>query len=130
MFLEVKSRPIRIALRWQSIATVALTLAASFFWGLHGAVSTALGGIITLTAGWFYGWMVTRRRPKSAGDALRTMFRAEASKVILIIVQLWLVLANYKEIVHAGFFGAFVITVVVSTMAIAIPDAEKNRSTD
>ena len=46
--------------------------------------------------------------------------RAEAAKVALIVVQLWLVLALYKQIVMAVFFGTFVLTVIFFTMAIFV----------
>ena len=123
MFQGIRSRPIRTVLRWQLIVTAALSAAAAFLWGVHGAVSAALGGGINVTAGWLYGWMVTRRKAPTAGAALVTMLRAEGFKILLIIVQLWLVLANYREIVTAGFLTAFVVTVLVSTMAIAVKDA-------
>lgn len=76
-----------------------------------------------MTAGWAYAWLVSRRVWRTAGEGLQTMFRAEATKVLLVIVQLGLVYANYREIVVAGFLASFVITVLVSTMAIAVNDA-------
>ena len=123
MFVGVRSRPIRTVLRWQLIVTAALSAAAAIPWGVHGAVSAALGGGVNVTAGWLYGWLVTRRRAPSAGDALITMLRAEGFKVFLIIVQIGLVLANYRQVVTAGFLLAFVVTVLVSTTAIAVRDA-------
>jgi len=60
---------------------------------------------------------------QSAGEALLTMFRAEGVKILLIIAQLWLVLANYGEMVVAGFLVAFVVTALVSTTAIVVKDA-------
>jgi len=122
MFVGVRSRPIRTVLRWQLIATAALSLTAAVLWGAHGAVSAVLGGLVNITAGWVAGWMGTRRRMHDAGEALRTMLRAEGTKIGLIIVQFWLVLANYKEIVVAGFLTTFVLTVLVSTAAIAVKD--------
>jgi ATP synthase protein I len=123
MFLGVRSRPIRTTLRWQLIVTAALMLAAALLWGMHGAVSAALGGLVNVTAGWAYGWLATRRSMQSAGEALLTMFRAEGVKILLIIAQLWLVLANYGEMVVAGFLVAFVVTALVSTTAIVVKDA-------
>jgi len=124
MFVGVRSRPIRTVFRWRLIATAALALIAGFFWGAHGAASAALGGLVNVVAGWVSGWLGTRRKALSAGEALQTMFRAEGTKILLIVVQLWLVLANYREIVVVGFLTAFVITVLVSTAAIAVKDAQ------
>lgn len=123
MFYGVRSRPIRTTLRWQLIVTAALSLAGALLWGLHGAVSAALGGLANVTAGWAYGWLVTRRSRQSSGEALLTMFRAEGVKILLIVAQLWAVLANYREIVTVSFLITFVVTVLVSATAIVVKDA-------
>jgi ATP synthase protein I len=123
MFLGVRSRPIRTTLRWQLIVSAALAVVGGFIWGMHGAVSAALGGLVNVAAGWAYGWLVTRRARQSAGQALATMFRAEAVKVVLIVALLWLSITNYKDMVVASFLIAFVITVLVSATAIVVKDA-------
>lgn len=117
-------RPIRIVLAWQLIATAVLSLLAAFLWGWDGAISAALGGAINVFAGWAYGWRVAQGEAKTAGDALRTMLRAEAVKILLIVVGLWLVLSSYRGIVHGAFFAAFVVTVGVFAAAIAVRDIE------
>lgn len=127
MVFKPQLRPIRIVLRWQVIATAVLTLVAALLWGGDGALSAALGGAVNVTAGWVYGWRIAQGEARTAGEALRTMLRAEALKVLLIVVQLWLVLANYERIVHAAFFAAFVITVVVFAAAIAVRDTDKKN---
>ena len=122
MLFTPRLRPIRIVLRWQLIVTAVLSLAAALLWGRDGAISAALGGAVNVTAGWLYGWRVSQGEARTAGQALRTMLRAEAMKVLAIVVQLWVVLSQYRDIVHAAFFGAFVITVIVFAAAIAIRD--------
>ena len=117
-------RPIRIVLQWQVIATAALSLLAALLWGWDGAISAALGGAINVFAGWVYGWRVAQGEARTAGEALRTMLRAEAIKILLIVVGLWLVLSSYREIVHGAFFAAFVVTVGVFAAAIAVRDIE------
>jgi ATP synthase protein I len=59
----------------------------------------------------------SRGEARTAGEALVTMFRAWGIKVLLIVVQLWLVLSLYRDIVHAAFFAAFVVTVGVFAAA-------------
>jgi len=120
-------RPIRIVLRWQLIATAALTLAFGFLWGFHGALSAALGGAVNLVAGCAYAFMASRSKAGSAGEALRAIFRAEALKILLILVQLPAVLSNYRDVVHVAFFTSFVITVAVFAAAIAVREAEENE---
>src|SRR5471032_393362 len=121
-------RPIRVVLRWQLIVTAALALLGMVLWGRDGAVSAALGGLINIAAGWVYGWRVAQGEAKSAGEALRTMFRAEALKVLLILVGLLVVLKNYKDIVHVAFFATFVITIGVFAAAIAVRDTEEKNT--
>jgi F0F1-type ATP synthase assembly protein I len=122
-------KPIRIVLRWQVIATAVLTLVAALVWGRDGALSAALGGAINVVAGWVYGWRAAQGEARTAGEALRAILRAEAIKVLLIVVGLGAVLASYREIVHVAFFASFVITVGVFAAAIAVPDTdEKNAS--
>lgn len=121
-------RPIRIVQRWQLIATAALTLVALLLWGRDGALSAALGGAVNLTAGWVYGWRVSQREARTAGEALRTMMRAEGMKILLIVIQLWLVLAYFRDIVHVAFFAAFVITVGIFAAAIAVRDPDEEKT--
>ena len=113
-----------MVLRWQLIATAALTLLAAIPWGFDGAVSAALGGGINVVAGWVYGWRVAQVNTHSAGETLRTLFRAWAYKLVVIVGLLGVVLTQYRGVVHAAFFLAFVITVGVFSAAIAVADAE------
>jgi ATP synthase protein I len=115
-------RPIRTVLKWQAIATAALTMVAALLWGQDGAVSAALGGGINIVAGWLYGWRVSQGEGRTAAEALRTMFRAWGIKVLTIVALLVAVMANYKDIVHAAFLAAFVVTVAVFAAAIAVRD--------
>ena len=121
-------RPIRIVLGWQVIATAALTLAFGLLWGLHGALSAALGGAVNVVAGSAFAFMAARSKAGSAGEALRGILRAEAVKITLILVQLPLVLSSYREIVHVAFFASFVITVAIFAMAIAMREDEVNKA--
>jgi len=123
MVLKSQMRPIRIVLRWQLIVTAVLTLVALLLWGADGALSAALGGAVNLTAGW-----VSQGEARSAGEALVTMLKAEAIKVLLIIAQLWLVLSYYRDIVHLAFFATFVITVGIFAAAIAVREAGEDKS--
>jgi len=128
MVFKPLMKPIRTVLRWQLIVTVVLSLLALILWGAHGAVSAALGGRVNLVAGGVYGWRVSQSEARTAGEALRTMMKAEGMKIVLIIAGLWLVLATYREIVHAAFFVAFVITVGIFAAAIAVRDPGEEKT--
>lgn len=88
--------------------------------GFHGAWSALLGGLVNVTAGAVFGWVATHSSKRSPGEVLRALMRAEAGKVGLIVIQLWLVLAYYKQVVMAAFFGTFFLTVILFSMAIFV----------
>jgi ATP synthase protein I len=110
-------KPIRTVLRWQFIATAALTLAGGLLAGVDGALSAALGGAISICAGWISAVVASKGKAQSAGEVLFGALRAEAVKVGLIVLLLWLVLAMYENVVAPALFGSFVITVLIFTMA-------------
>ncbi len=111
------SRPIRTVLRWQLIATVALALIAGVLTGGHGALSAALGGAVSILAGLASAVVASLGRAQSAEGALFAVLRAEAVKIGLIVVLLWLVLATYRDVAVLVFLGSFAVTVVIFAMA-------------
>lgn len=115
-------------LSWQVLATAALAILAAIPWGKDGAVSAVLGGGINVAAGSAYAWIVSRRKARTAGEALRTMFRAEAVKVLLIIGLLWLAMAKYRFIVPGAFLGSFAVTVAIFAAAIAVKDRNEDQT--
>ena len=121
-------RPFRTVFLWQLVATAVLALLAAVFWGLDGAVSAVLGGSVNLAAGAAYGWIVSRSKARSAGEVLRTMLRAEAVKILLIIGLLWLAMAHYRSIVHGVFLGSFGLTVAIFAAAIAVRDGGTQKT--
>ena len=121
MIPPLKTKPIRTVLLWQFVATVAVAAIAGWWAGGHGAVSAALGGAVNLAAGVVYAFLLGvglgAKRIPDVGASLLAMFRAEAAKILVIVGGLWLALSTYKDLVPAAFFTAFVITVVVFSMA-------------
>jgi ATP synthase protein I len=122
--LIIEGRPIRTVLKWQLYATAASMLIAGFWLGLHGAASALLGGLINVTAGAVFGLVATHSRKRTAGEALIAMMRAEAGKVALIVIQLWLALTYVKPLLLGPFFGTFVLTVIFFSMAIFVRERE------
>ncbi|MEP7180807.1 MAG: ATP synthase subunit I [Betaproteobacteria bacterium] len=126
MIPPLKSKPFRTVFRWQAIVTLAIAAIAGVWAGGHGALSAGLGGIVNLSAGVVFAFVLQVSLgdglPRGAGPPLIAMFRAEAAKVMAILGQLWLVLSTYKDIVPAAFFTAFVATVIVFSMAFFVRD--------
>jgi ATP synthase protein I len=111
------SKPIRTVLKWQLAATAAIALAAALLAGKHGAISAAAGGAISMVAGLAAAFVASRSDAKSAGRVLVSALRAEAVKIGLAVLLLWLVLSNYEDAVAAVFIGAFAVTLVIFSMA-------------
>lgn len=127
MEAPLSTKPIRRVLRWQATATVVMAAAswllATAFGssgagaGGHAALSAALGGVVNITAVVVYAVVLGVSSPSSAGGTIAAMFRAEASKILVIVAQLWLVLAKYQDVVPVAFLATFVITVLLFGLA-------------
>jgi len=122
MWNRLGSRPIRTVLRWQLYATLGLGLAFGLYSGLHGAVSAALGGLVTILAGSVFGLMGTRAQARPAQFALLGMLRAEAAKIGLTVLLLWLVLKLYDAVIVLDLIVTFVITTLIFSMAAFVRD--------
>ncbi len=121
------SETVRPILQWQIGAVAVLMLAAGAIAGTHGAISALLGGGINIIAGVVYAMMALGENTQPARATLRTLIRAEASKIILIVLQLWLVLTTYQNVVLLVFFTVFVITVLIfSMMSFYVPAKRSN----
>jgi ATP synthase protein I len=116
------AKPIRTILRWQVMATAALTLLAWFIAGVHGALSAALGGAVSILSGLGAAVVASMGKAESAGGILLAVLRAEAVKLGLIVILIWLVLATYQDVVAAAFLGSFVATVLIFSMAFFVRD--------
>jgi ATP synthase protein I len=78
--------------------------------------------VINLSAGVVYAFALALAPGKTAGATVVAMFRAEAAKILVIIGQLWLVLATYKEVVLPALLAAFVVTVLLFRVALIVRD--------
>ncbi len=119
--LGVRSKPIGKVLWWQCCATGALVPVAGLLGGGHAAVSTLLGGLVSILAGWVYAVLGARgARGQSAGAALVTVLGAEAAKVVTIVVGLAAGLAVYREVVVLAFLGTFALATLIFAMAVFV----------
>jgi ATP synthase protein I len=116
------SKPIRKVLVWQVVVTMAIAVVAAFLAGAQGAVSAAAGGAISLIAGIASALVASGRAAKSAGGILVVALKAEAVKLGLALILLWLVLANYDDAVSGALLVSFVATMLVFSMALFVRD--------
>lgn len=114
------ARPYRAVLLWQAAATLIIAAIAGLWTGFHGALSAVLGGVINLSAGAVYAFVLAIASPKSADATIAALFRAEAAKILVIIGLLWLVLSTYHQAVLPALLAAFIVTVLLVRVALFI----------
>jgi F0F1-type ATP synthase assembly protein I len=126
------SRPFRIVFRWQAIATAGIAAIAALWAGWGGAWSALLGGAVSLAASVVFavvlGLSLGDGRPSGPMKPLRAMLRAEAAKVIAIVGGLALALKTFDGIVHPAFFGAFIVAVIVFSLAFFVSDQAPGKA--
>jgi ATP synthase protein I len=115
--LRALRRPIRVVLMWQVAATALMALVAGLVADMASALSAAAGGGVSIFAGLASALVASLGSAKSAGGVLAGALRAEAVKLGLALLLLWLVLANYEQAVVAVLLGAFIATMLIFSMA-------------
>ena len=113
---------------WQLVATVVVAAIGGWAAGWDGLLSGLLGGIINVSAGIVFTVLARLGNPRTAVTTVSAMIRAEAAKITVIVLQLWIVLSMYKDVVHGAFFGAFVVTLLVTQAAILFRDRVRSRT--
>ena len=115
--LRIQSKPIRTVIVWQVIVTALTAVAAGLLSGIHGAASAALGGSVSEIAGLAFAMVMQSSNMQSADGTIIAALRAEATKIGLAVILLWLVLALYKDVVLIVFIGSFIVSILVFSMA-------------
>ena len=116
------SKPIRTVLLWQLAATAAMTTIGVMLADVPVAISAAAGGTVSIVAGGVSALVASLGKARSAGGVLVGALRAEAIKIGLALLLLWLVLTNYAEVVVAAVLGAFIVTMLIFSMAFFVRD--------
>jgi ATP synthase protein I len=84
--------------KWQVLATSAVTLAAFFLAGQYAAISAMAGGF-SVIAGGLAGAFIAKSgdKKRDAGAILIAMLKAEAVKIIVIALLLFMTFKLYNE---------------------------------
>ena len=122
MATPLSTRPFRAVLVWQAAATSIIAVIAGLWTGVHGALSAVLGGVINMSAAVVYAFVLAIAPGRTAGATMVALFRAEAAKILVIIGQLWLVLATYEAAVLPSLLAAFIVTVLLFRVALFVRD--------
>ena len=102
----------------QILATAVVAVIAGLVSGWHGVLSGVFGGFVNVSAGFVFAALAWLGRSRTAAGAVTAMIRAEAGKIAAIVLQLWLILTLYPDVVYGAFFAAFLLTVLVTQAAI------------
>jgi ATP synthase protein I len=85
-------------LRWQLIATAVVAVIVLLISGLNASISAIAGGLSVAIAA-FVASKVAQRSNKEASAILINMLKAEAIKILLIVVLLFITFKVYKQLV-------------------------------
>lgn len=121
----IKNGPLYIVLRMQLLATIAVAVVVWFFLGMQGAISASLGGVVSVVSSAAFAVIVSRHKGYTAGEAIRTALRAESIKIVLTVSLLWLVFKFYENVNALAFIGAFILTVLVHSVALLVANDTK-----
>lgn len=112
-------RAYRVTMAWQSAMSIAVAAVAAIPAGSRGLVSALLGGGIGVVGVLVFA-LIVARNPASPGAAVRIAIRAEAARIVVVVLLLWLVFALYRELAVLPFIGAFMVAVLLSGIAFAV----------
>ena len=81
--------------------------------------------MVSICGGLGFAVVVSYWKAKSAWGALSLALKAEAIKIALLVILMWLVLATFEDVVAVEFIGSFIVSVAISTMAILVPEHQE-----
>ena len=105
-------------LRLQLIATAVVAIASLVISGLHAGLSAVLGGSAVMV-GAFVGSKIAQRNNKNATAILVNLLKAEAIKILIIIVLLLITYKLYKQLVPFALIAGLAAAALVSGAAMS-----------
>ncbi len=121
----IKNRPLRIIIQWQLLFTLIAALGCSVWVSEIGAISALLGGFISVASSSAFALIISLHKGGGAGGAIRTALRAEAVKIVVIVILLWQVLTQFENINLIVFIGTFTVAVIINSMALLVSEDAK-----
>ncbi|MBX9676215.1 MAG: ATP synthase subunit I [Methylotenera sp.] len=85
-------------LQWQLMATAAVAIIAAVVSGVHAGFSAVAGGL-SVTIGAYFASKIAQRSSKEAATVLVNLLKAEAVKIVIIVVLLFITFKVYKQLV-------------------------------
>jgi ATP synthase protein I len=110
-------------LRLQLIATAIVAIASLAITGLHAGVSALIGGAAVIIAA-FVASKIAQRKNVVAAAVLVNLLKAEAVKVLIIIVLLFITFKIYKQLVPFALIIGLAAAALVSGAAMSKLDKD------
>ena len=85
-------------LQWQLIATLIVAVMAAIISGHHAGFSALVGGV-SVVIGAYFASKIAQRSSKEAATVLVNLLKAEAVKIVIIVVLLFIAFKVYKQLV-------------------------------
>ena len=105
-------------LQWQLMATLAVAVAAAIISGAHAGFSALLGGI-TVVIGAYFASKIAQRSSKEAATVLVNLLKAEAVKIVIIVVLLFIAFKVYKQLVPFALIAGLAASALFSGAAMS-----------
>lgn len=110
----------RNMLRWQVMATAAVIIVAFIVSGPQAAVSALLGGVSVIIGAWFASRIAEKGRSKTDPTAvLLNLLKAEAVKILIIAIILFVVFKLYQALVPFALIAGLAAAALFSGAALA-----------
>jgi len=86
-------------IKMQIVALLIVGFATFAFAGLHGGLSAIAGGFAAIVGGYFASFVASDKPHQDASSILIRLIKAEAIKILIIVLMLWLTFKLYKNLV-------------------------------
>ncbi len=103
-------------LRLQLIVTAVITIGALALFGLNAGISGFIGGFSVIFAA-FFATKIANREVKTPSAALFNLLKAEAIKILIIIVVLFFAFKFYKQLVPPALLAGVAAAALISGAA-------------
>lgn len=107
-------------LRWQISVTSIVVIIAFLLAGVHAGLSALLGGLSVVIGAFFASKVAQRSDNKSDASAiLVNLLKAEATKILVIVVLLFITFKVYKQLVPFALIAGLAAAAIFSGAAMA-----------
>jgi len=105
-------------LQWQLIATLIVAIMAGIISGAHAGFSALIGGACVVIGAYFAS-KIAQRSSKEAATVLVNLLKAEAVKIVIIVVLLFIAFKVYKQLVPFALIAGLAASALFSGAAMS-----------